>query len=59
MIKIFKRIYLKNHGWYQLWHKDNWLQKDKKYNNSDWAGLDTEKAYEEANKPKKNGIKFV
>ena len=58
-MKIFKRLYLKTHGWEQCWHRDNWVQKGKQYANVDWAGLDTEKAYKEAKKPKKNGIKFV
>jgi hypothetical protein len=40
-----KRRYLKSHGWYQLWDKDNWLVKDKEYNNPDWQGLDTEDAF--------------
>ena len=40
-----KRRYLKSHGWYQLWDKDNWLVKDKEYNNPDWQGLNTEDAF--------------
>lgn len=44
-----KRDWLKNNGWYSLWSEDNWLQKDKHYNNPDCAGMSTEKAYEYAN----------
>jgi hypothetical protein len=41
-----KRKYLLEQGWYQLWHKDNWLQRGKRYEDPDRSGLTTESAYQ-------------
>jgi hypothetical protein len=42
-----KRKYLLEHNWYQILHKDYWLQKGKKYSNPNFEGLITEDAYKE------------
>ena len=51
--RIDKVQWLMDNGWYTLWSDDNWLQRDRKYSNPDWAGMSTENAYEYAmNHPK-------
>jgi hypothetical protein len=41
-----KRQYLLKNNWYQLFHKDYWLQKGKVYADQEFEGLDTENAYQ-------------
>lgn len=44
-----KRKYLKSHGWFQNWGKDDWLSiqryENDDYTNPDKQGLSTEEAY--------------
>jgi hypothetical protein len=56
MYKLYKRFYLKLHGWKQGWSNEDWLLKDKKYSNPDMAGRSTEEAYYYQKKIRENKL---
>lgn len=46
MTRVEKEKYLRDRGWTDLWHHDNWVDKNREYGNIDWAGTTMEKAYQ-------------